>query len=83
LELANIDPTIQSLNEKCLEIKSDSLDYLFKKINLDAKERKLIDRMMESALKRLIREPIINLKQIDNKHKRDEYIKLIEELFDI
>ena len=52
-------------------------------MNLDAKERKLIDRMMESALKRLIREPIINLKQIDNKHKRDEYIKLIEELFDI
>lgn len=31
LELVNIDPTIQSLNEKCLEIKSDSLDYLFKK----------------------------------------------------
>ena len=36
-----------------------------------------------SSILRLIREPIINLKQIDNKHKRDEYIKLIEELFDI
>ncbi len=28
LESANIDPTIKSLNEKCLEIKEDSLEYL-------------------------------------------------------
>ncbi|MBQ8993491.1 MAG: hypothetical protein IJ085_05140, partial [Turicibacter sp.] len=28
LESANIDPTIKSLNEKCLEIKEDSLKYL-------------------------------------------------------
>ena len=39
--------------------------------------------MMTSALKRVIREPIINLKQVKNKGKREEYIKIIEELFDI
>lgn len=83
LDSANIDPTIKSLNEKCHEIKEDSLDYLFKKLNLDIREQKLIDRMMENALKRLIREPIVNLKQIKDRGKREEYIKLIEELFEI
>lgn len=83
LDTANIDPTIQSLNEKCLEIKKDSLDYLFKKLDLGLREQKLIDRMMENALKRLIREPIVNLKQIKDQGKREEYIKLIEELFEI
>ncbi len=39
--------------------------------------------MMENALKRLIREPIVNLKQIKDRGKREEYIKLIEELFEI
>ena len=39
--------------------------------------------MMESALKRLIREPIVKLKQVKDKGKRDEYIKLIEELFEV
>ena len=39
--------------------------------------------MMENALKRLIREPIVNLKQIKDQGKREEYIKLIEELFEI
>ena len=35
--------------------------------------------MLTSALKRLIREPIINLKQTKDKGKREEYIKLVEE----
>lgn len=57
--------------------------YLFRKLNLDVREQKLVDRMMESALKRLIREPIVKLKQVKDKGKRDEYIKLIEELFEV
>ena len=40
-------------------------------------------RLKTSALKRLIREPIINLKQTKDKGKREEYIKLVEELFEL
>lgn len=82
-DVSNIDPTIQSLNNKCIEIKEDTLDYIFRKIDLGQRDKKIIDKMLDSALKRLIREPIINLKQTKNKGKRDEYIKIIEELFDI
>lgn len=78
-----IDSTIQSLNEKCVEIREDTLDYIFSKIDVSAKEQKIIDKMVTSALKRLIREPIINLKQVKDKGKREEYIKVIEELFEI
>lgn len=82
-DISNIDPTIQSLNNKCTEIKDDTLDYIFRKIDLSQREKKIIDKMLASALKRVIREPIINLKQVKNKGKREEYIKIIEELFDI
>lgn len=83
LDSTHIDPIIQSLNDKCIEIKDDSLDYIFKKVEMSNKEQKIIDKMMTSALKRIIREPIINLKQVKDKGKREEYIKLIEELFEI
>lgn len=82
-DVSNIDPTIQSLNNKCIEIKEDTLEYIFRKLDLGQKDKKIIDKMLDSALKRLIREPIINLKQTKNKGKREEYIKTIEELFDI
>ena len=83
LDLTFIDPTIQSLNSKCIEIKEDTLEYIFRKIDLNQREQKIIDKMLGSALKRVIREPIINLKQVKNKGHREEYIKVIEDLFEI
>ena len=83
LDLTFMDPTIQSLNCKCKEIKEDTLDYIFRKIDLNQHEKKIIDKMVGSALKRVIREPIVNLKQVKNKGQREEYIKVIEDLFEI
>ncbi|MDY4574942.1 MAG: glutamyl-tRNA reductase [Intestinibacter sp.] len=83
LDLTFMDPTIQSLNCKCKEIKEDTLDYIFRKIDLNQHEKKIIDKMVGSALKRVIREPIMNLKQVKNKGQREEYIKVIEDLFEI
>ena len=83
LDLTFIDPTIQSLNSKCIEIKEDTLEYIFRKIDLNQREQKIINKMLGSELKRVIREPIINLKQVKNKGQREEYIKVIEDLFEI
>ena len=78
-----IDPTIKSLNKKCSEIKEDTLDYITRKVDLDNRDKKIIDKMVTSALRRLVREPILNLKQVKDEGRRDEYIKIIEELFEI
>jgi glutamyl-tRNA reductase len=83
LETIKIDPTIQSLNDKCLDIREDTLDYIYRKLDLNCREKKIIDKMLTSALKRLVREPIINLKQIKDSGKQEEYIKVVEELFDL
>ena len=83
IDSIKIDPTIESLNDKCLEIREDTLDYIYRKTNLDNRDKTIIDTTFTSALKRLIREPIINLKQTKDKGKREEYIKLVEELFEL
>lgn len=83
LNTIKIDPTIQSLNDKCSDIREDTLDYIYRKLNLNCREKKIIDKMLTSALKRLVREPIINLKQIKDSGKQEEYIKIVEELFDL
>jgi glutamyl-tRNA reductase len=83
LDTIKIDPTIQSLNGRCSDIREDTLDYIYRKLDLNYREKKIIDKMLTSALKRLIREPIINLKQIKDSGKQEEYIKMVEELFDL
>ena len=82
-DVSILDDTIKSLNERCNLIKVDTLDYIYRKIDLNQREKKIIDKMLTSALKRVIREPILNLKQTKDKEKREEYKVTIEELFDI
>lgn len=83
LKTIKIDPTIHSLHGRCQEISEDTMHYIKRKTNLSCKEEKIVEKMIMSSLKRLIREPINNLKEINNKEKQEEYIKLIEELFEL
>ncbi|MEG0952433.1 MAG: glutamyl-tRNA reductase, partial [Niameybacter sp.] len=54
LKMTKIDPTIQSLNERCQEIHKDSMHYIENKLELTPREHKIIDKMMMASLKRLI-----------------------------
>ena len=78
-----VDNTIKSLNERCEEIHRDTISYIYRKMDLPCREKRIVEKMLDSALKRLIREPIIALKQIDEDKKQSEYMKVIEELFDL
>lgn len=76
-----LDPVIKSLNNKCKKIEKDTLEYINRKLELNCREKKIIEKMMNSALKRVIREPILNLKDIKNEEKMEEYIDMINQLF--
>ncbi len=82
LSTLEVDPVIESLNKRCLSIKEDTVDYINRKIELDKREKKIIDKMVMSALKQFLREPIKILKQVD-KENSEEYIELMKELFQI
>lgn len=83
LQTIKTDPTIKSLHDRCEEIQKDTMAYIRRKINLSSKEEKLIEKMLISSLKRLIREPIHNLKEVEDTIKQEEYIKMMKELFEL
>lgn len=82
LEKVKVDPVIKSLNDRCSEIQQDTLDYINRKLDLDCREQKIIEKMLGSALKRVIREPIKNLKDIKETEHMDTYIDMVNKLFD-
>lgn len=77
------DPTIHSLHQRCEEIHRDTTAYIYRKIPLNSREQKIIDKMIDSALKRLINKPIIALKDASEDVKREEYIRVLDELFEL
>lgn len=77
-----VEEVIMDLNKRCNEIKDEYFGYIDDRLDLDSKEKEVIDKMLASALKRLIREPILKLKNVDDENSAEEYSKVINELFD-
>ncbi len=77
---SRVDQTLATLQEKCDEIVEDSFAYLNRKMVLEPREQKLLKRTLHASLKRLLREPIRELKQSDSEH-RETYEQVLRALF--
>lgn len=82
VNMSKVDPVIKTLNEQCNKIENDTLEYLYRKLDLNSRDKKIVQKMVNSALKRILRKPIINLKKIEDQIMLEEYIEVIEDLFD-
>ena len=83
LNATGVDATIESLQQKCDEIVSDSYEYLNRKLDLSAREQKIVKKRLKASLRRLLREPILEMKQIESKEQQEEYQKVVRQLFQI
>lgn len=77
------DSVIKKLHEKCKKIEDDTLKIIHRKSDLGKREKKIVEKMLNSALKRVIREPILNLKNTDSEKALSNYIETLEELFEM
>ena len=83
LNATGVDATIESLQQKCDEIVSDSYEYLNRKLDLSAREQKIVKKILKASLCLLLREPILEMKQIESKEQQEEYQKVVRQLFQI
>lgn len=77
------DEVIESLHQSVDRIMENHLGYLFGKIDVNEKEKSIISRTMQAAMKKALMNPIISLKSMEDKDKRQVYSQVMEELFDL
>lgn len=80
---SRMDATIESLQQRCSEIVEDSYEFLNRKMELNHREQKLLRKVLNASLQRLLREPIQELKHLDTKEEQDRYQRLVQHLFQI
>jgi len=78
-----VDQTIQSLQAKCREIAEDSFCYINRKIELNEREQKIIQRTLEASFQRLLKEPIEELKKLETEEEQNRYKDTLAKLFQI
>ena len=83
LNLTAVDGTIESLQKRCEDIVNDSFSYINRKLSLTEHEQMVIERTLKASLKRLLREPIVELKSIETKEEQELFKSTVERLFHI
>lgn len=83
LDSTGVDKTIESLQQRCDTIVEDSYEYLNRKLDLNSREQKILKKILKASLKRLLREPVLELKQTESKEQQMQYQKMLSELFQL
>ena len=83
LHQSHMDATIESLQQRCNAIVEDGYAYLNRKMDLGKREQKLLKKVLHASLQRLLREPILELKQLESEEEQEEYKRLVRQLFQI
>ncbi|WP_085828937.1 glutamyl-tRNA reductase [Clostridium massiliodielmoense] len=76
-----VDNTIRDLNNRCSDIKDEYLGYITKKIDLNERDKEILEKMLFGALKKVVKEPILNLKELKDEDEINKCIKSVNELF--
>lgn len=80
---SRMDSTIESLQQRCRAIVEDSYEYLVRKIDLEPREQKILKKVLNASLQRLLREPIQEMKRLDTEEAQEEYRQMVRQLFRI
>ena len=57
--------------------------YLDRNMQLGAREKKLLKKVLNASLQRLLREPIRELKRLDTEEEQEAYKQMVRQLFQI
>ncbi len=80
---SRMDSTIESLQKRCGEIVEDSFTYLDRKLDLTPREQKLVKKILNASLQRLLREPIQGMKTLESVGEQEDYRHFVEQLFQL
>lgn len=83
LESLRMDPVIWGLNAKCEQISENTMHQINKKLSLSEEEQEVINKYLLSALRKVIREPIVKLRGTQNHEEKMQYAQIVETLFDL
>jgi glutamyl-tRNA reductase len=82
VEATKVDDLLSAWHKQIDTIKEDAMDTLGRKLQTESDaDYAMIDKIVTSSLKQMIKRPLENLKTMENSEKREAYITVLKELF--
>ncbi|RIN24126.1 glutamyl-tRNA reductase [Staphylococcus succinus] len=84
VNMLGVVPVIQALREKAMNIQSDTMDSIDRKLpGLTDRERKIISKHTKSIINQMLKDPIKQAKELSSDKKSNEKLELFQNIFDI
>lgn len=84
VNMLGVVPVISALREKALAIQAETMKSIDRKIpNLTERERKVISKHTKSIINQMLRDPILQIKELSAQPKADEALELFVKIFNL
>ncbi|MFC4388333.1 glutamyl-tRNA reductase [Gracilibacillus marinus] len=84
LQTLGVVPIITALREQALQIQQDTMESIERKMpNLTDRERKVLNKHTKSIVNQLLKNPILQAKEIAGKPNANEALELFKQIFDL
>ncbi len=76
-----VDAPIQTLRERVQEVEQDTAQLLCDKLSLDSHQQKVLRKLLHAGMNRLLRDPIHQLKELQNEQEQVQLADAVDYLF--
>ncbi len=84
INMLGVVPVITALREKALRIQETTMDSIDRKMpNLSERDRKVISKHMKSIINQILKDPILQAKEVSGSENRAEELQFFQEIFNI
>ena len=75
-----IDYILKDLNDRCDDLADKTMDYIFRKTDMTASQKKKVDKAVRNALKKIARDPVLNIKE-NHDEDFDKTLKILTKVY--
>lgn len=81
LARCQVDAPIQTLQQRVQEIEQDTANLLCQRLGLDPHQQKILRKLLRAGMNRLLKNPIHQLKEIEDFQQQQQLVQAVEYLF--
>ena len=75
-----IDYILKDLNDRCDDLADKTMDYIFRKTDMTASQKKKVDKAVRNALKKIARDPVLSIKE-NHDEDFDKTLKILTKVY--
>lgn len=78
---SKVDSIMESASERCAEIAENTLNYIYRKTDLNPMQKRKVEMIVHASIKRAMREPLVALRDLEDSNEKNIAIQVMDQIY--